>query len=183
MRARLNPFLVGAPSLLVYHEREPLTGSVPVFCVLDIAVAEAVGAMFDGPALMDWCEANYVHSSRIAEFWNTWTNVPYCIVGLATIFCLPQHAAFVRLRGAGVALCGIGIGSMAFHGTLTRAGQAADELAIVYWEACCCFAKRRTLTVMARFHSCPKPRALWDMTTTNLSITTTRRSARWLWRS
>ncbi len=26
-----------------------------------------------------------------------------------------------------------------FHGTLTRVGQAMDELAIVYWEACCLF--------------------------------------------
>jgi len=92
----------------------------------------------DGKALFDWCEPNYVHSSQIAEFFNTLTNLAYCVVGVLTLL-LPQQDQLWRLRLSGMALFGVGVGSMAFHGTLTRLGQAADELAIVYWEVALLF--------------------------------------------
>ena len=93
----------------------------------------------DSPALFDWCEENYRYSSHIAEFHNSWTNLGYVVVGLATTIQLRHHAAFARLRLCGLALVLIGLGSIGFHGTLTRIGQAADELAIVYWEVALLF--------------------------------------------
>lgn len=99
----------------------------------------------DGTSLMDWCEENYVHSDQIAEFFNTITNLAYCFVGLTTFFGLAQHSAFSRLRVCGISLVLVGLGSMGFHGTLTRLGQAADELSIIYWEIAmlfCVFERR-----------------------------------------
>ena len=40
----------------------------------------------DGAALFDWCEPNYVHSNNVAEFFNTTTNISYCVIGLVTAF-------------------------------------------------------------------------------------------------
>ena len=95
----------------------------------------------DGIALHDWCESNYARSATVAEWHNTFTNLSYVVVGLATI-ALPRGGGFARLRACGAMLCCIGLGSMWFHGTLSRAGQAADELAILWWEIavlCCVF--------------------------------------------
>jgi len=97
-----------------------------------------------GPSLLDWCEPNYVYSNFIAEFFNTWTNLPYIFIGFITMFNLPPSSVFQRVKLAGLALSAIGFGSMYFHGTLTRRGQAADELAIVYWEASLLFTLLET---------------------------------------
>lgn len=84
-------------------------------------------------ALNDWCEANFEYTPYIAEFFNTWTNLIYIIVGIWTWFEFnkPSHK---RLQFCGITIMFIGIGSMAYHGTITRWGQAFDELAILYWE-------------------------------------------------
>lgn len=84
-------------------------------------------------ALNDWCEGNYEVVSFIAEFWNTLSNVIYLIVGLWTILEFTD-SMYYRVRICGAALIVIGIGSISYHGTITRWGQAFDELAILYWE-------------------------------------------------
>jgi len=93
----------------------------------------------DGVGLIDWCEPNHAISPSIAEFWNTVSNAPYVVVGGLTFWCLRDSAVYFRLRICGVMLALIGFGSTAFHGTLTRWGQAADELAILYWEVALLF--------------------------------------------
>ena len=85
-------------------------------------------------ALNDWCEENFVWTDLIAEFWNTVSNIIYIIIGLWTIFEFKDNKLYSRLTICGVSLCFIGIGSMSYHGTITRWGQAFDELAILYWE-------------------------------------------------
>lgn len=85
-----------------------------------------------GDALFTWCEPDTW--TPAAEFHNTWSNLPYCIVGLITMHSAGQLPALAPLRLVGLMLVAIGVGSMLFHGTLTRIGQAADELAIMWWE-------------------------------------------------
>lgn len=85
-----------------------------------------------GDALFTWCEPDTW--APAAEFHNTWSNIPYCLVGLITFHSASQTAALEPLRLVGLMLVTIGVGSMLFHGTLTRFGQAADELAILWWE-------------------------------------------------
>merc|ERR1711971_167108 len=90
-------------------------------------------------ALNDWCEENYVWTPYIAEFWNTLSNVIYLLVGAWTIKEFSPNVRsggeiYQRLQICVLALCCIGVGSMAYHGAVTRWGQAMDELAILYWE-------------------------------------------------
>ena len=51
---------------------------------------------------------------------------------LPRLYYVAQRSA--GMVGVGAMLVLIGFGSMAFHGTLTRVGQAADELPILFWE-------------------------------------------------
>lgn len=93
----------------------------------------------DGVALFDWCEPNYVHTPHVAETWNTITAAPYILIGVATIMSNWSLGIFNRLRYVGAMLVVIGVGTADFHGTLSRRGQAVDELAILYWEVALLF--------------------------------------------
>lgn len=81
-------------------------------------------------ASVDWCEPNYVHSLYIAEFWNTLTCL--VLVGLGLEGMRRWAALEPRIRAAYTALFLVGMGSVAFHGTLLAVSQAADELPMVY---------------------------------------------------
>ena len=68
------------------------------------------------PSPINWCEADYVVSSHVAEFYNTVSNMAYLVAGLswyvwpprlrerlrALTACLPtaQPPAFARTRAA-----------------------------------------------------------------------------------
>lgn len=93
-----------------------------------------------GDALFDWCETNYEISDYIAEFFNTITNSIYVIVGIWTFLEFNNNNIFSRLQYCGIALILVGLGSFAYHGTITRWGQACDELAILYWEVSVLFS-------------------------------------------
>jgi dihydroceramidase len=85
-------------------------------------------------ASVDWCEANYAVVSWIAEFWNTLSSIPILAAGLIG-FWLCRRTPWViaprfPLVFAGIAL--VGLGSVAFHGTLLAVPQALDELPMVY---------------------------------------------------
>jgi dihydroceramidase len=86
------------------------------------------------PASVDWCEANYAVVSWIAEFWNTTSSIPIFLAGLIG-FWLCRRAPWniaprFPLVFAGIAV--VGLGSVAFHGTLLAIPQALDELPMVY---------------------------------------------------
>lgn len=86
------------------------------------------------PSVVDWCEPNYAFTPYIAEFVNTLTSVPMAMMGLYGLWLSWRHRDVISARFmacfAGLAM--VGIGSMAFHGTLLRIPQALDELPMVY---------------------------------------------------
>ncbi len=86
------------------------------------------------PAVVDWCEPNYAVTRYIAEFVNTSTSVPMAALGLYGLWMTWTHRDVISRRFlacfGGLAL--VGLGSVAFHGTLLRGPQALDELPMVY---------------------------------------------------
>ncbi|KAI4364309.1 hypothetical protein MLD38_020419 [Melastoma candidum] len=81
----------------------------------------------------DWCEKNYVHTSYVAEFFNTISNVPCIILALfGLVNAVSQHfeKRFSVLHLSNMTLA---IGSMLYHATLQQVQQQGDETPMV-WE-------------------------------------------------
>lgn len=82
-------------------------------------------------ASVDWCEQNYAHSTYVCETFNTASSLAMLLVGVLGAF---WHRRALEKRFAlvfsSVAL--VGIGSMAFHGTLLFELQMLDELPMLY---------------------------------------------------
>lgn len=83
-------------------------------------------------ATIDWCEANYVYSPYIAEFWNVLSNLSFIVLSvlglrhsLASGFERRFHTQFILLMV-------IGIGSALFHGTLRVVEQQCDETPMIW---------------------------------------------------
>ncbi|KAJ8751711.1 hypothetical protein K2173_025882 [Erythroxylum novogranatense] len=90
---------------------------------------------FWGPvtSTTDCCEKNYVHSSYIAEFFNTISNIPsilFALIGLINALRQRFEKRFWVLHLSNMILA---IGSMIFHATLQRVQQQSDETPMV-WE-------------------------------------------------
>jgi dihydroceramidase len=81
------------------------------------------------PALVNWCEPDYVVSAYVAEWWNTLTSLGMVLIGAAGLWSVRD--AGWRFRLGMVGLAAVGAGSAGFHGTLLRVAQAADELPMV----------------------------------------------------
>eukprot|EP01062_Namystynia_karyoxenos_P074304 TRINITY_DN71187_c0_g1_i1.p1 TRINITY_DN71187_c0_g1~~TRINITY_DN71187_c0_g1_i1.p1 ORF type:complete len:276 (+),score=62.94 TRINITY_DN71187_c0_g1_i1:85-912(+) len=92
------------------------------------------GMGYWGPvtANYDWCEPNYRVTPYVAEFWNTLSSVPIVIGAVIFIRVAYRLRYESRFYGGGAAVAVIGAGSVAFHGTLTRAGQILDELPMLW---------------------------------------------------
>lgn len=80
---------------------------------------------------VDWCESNYAHTALVAEFWNAASSVAMVLFGLLGVLL---HRGVLRGRFvfAFVLLVLVGLGSVAFHGTLRFEAQMLDELPMVY---------------------------------------------------
>jgi dihydroceramidase len=80
---------------------------------------------------IDWCERNYVVSFYVAEWFNCLSNVGMIALGIFGVAMAREShlEARVQLQYAGTAL--VGLGSAAFHGTLTHIGQQGDETPMV----------------------------------------------------
>jgi dihydroceramidase len=81
------------------------------------------------PALVNWCEPDYAASPYVAEWVNTLTSVAMILIGAVGYWLVRDAAARFRVGMVGLSL--VGAGSAAFHGTLLRGAQAADELPMV----------------------------------------------------
>ena len=80
-------------------------------------------------ASIDWCEQNYAVTPWVAEFWNTLSSLAMVAAGLVGLWTR-RFAREVRLAFALLTL--VGLGSIAFHGTLRFELQMLDELPMLY---------------------------------------------------
>jgi dihydroceramidase len=90
---------------------------------------DPVGAWGLPTASIDWCEANYAVTPWVAEFWNTVSSLSMVVAGVVGL-SLRRFAGEVRAAFALLAL--VGLGSIAFHGTLRFGLQMLDELPMLY---------------------------------------------------
>jgi dihydroceramidase len=79
---------------------------------------------------VDWCEINYEYTPYIAEYFNTLSSFAMAILGLAGIYL--HSWAERRFKVAFLAIFIVGLGSVAFHGTLLKISQAFDEVPMLY---------------------------------------------------
>ncbi len=80
-------------------------------------------------ASIDWCEANYAVTPWVAEFWNTLSSLAMVVAGVVGA----SSRRLVReVRVAFGLLVLVGVGSIAFHGTLRFGLQMLDELPMLY---------------------------------------------------
>ena len=84
---------------------------------------------------IDWCERNYAVSFYVAEWFNTWSNVSMVVLGLVSVYLHWRERSERRYMATGFTLFLIGVGSAAFHGTLTHIGQQGDETPMVIGSA------------------------------------------------
>jgi dihydroceramidase len=80
----------------------------------------------------DWCEINYAWTIYIAEFWNTLSSLPLIFVGVQGLYHCYRYKYDVQFVVCNLVLLFVGIGSTAFHGSLSYQGQCLDELAMIY---------------------------------------------------
>ncbi|KAF9190544.1 Alkaline ceramidase 3 [Haplosporangium sp. Z 767] len=82
------------------------------------------------PTSSDWCENNYDINFYVAEFFNSLSSFSMILVGLVGVYL---HATFEKrflLTFGSIAV--VGLGSIAFHGTLLFPLQMLDEVPMVY---------------------------------------------------
>lgn len=82
-------------------------------------------------ASIDWCEANYVWTPLIAEFWNTLSNLVFVIPGLIQLYLLRNSKLEKSFTFAFLNLAIVGVGSFCFHMTLSRSMQMFDETSMI----------------------------------------------------
>jgi len=127
---------------------------------------------FWGPitSSMDWCEGHYRVVPWIAEFWNTVTSLIIALFGLVGWRLHRNHDLGMRL--AFIALAVVGLGSVAFHGTLRFEAQMMDELPMM-WGALCMFYNLATGLMPKRHHRrFATALIVWGVTTTVAMILT-----------
>jgi dihydroceramidase len=98
----------------------------------------SVGLLEDTPgywgpvtATVDWCEANYRYSPYVCELWNTLSSLVIVATGLIGMV-LHRAVLEARFALAFAAVTLVGVGSVAFHGTLRFELQMLDELPMIY---------------------------------------------------
>lgn len=74
---------------------------------------------------VNWCEADYVMSKYVAEFWNTLSSGAIVMAGLLGMLKHKDESVFR-------ALTLVGVGSVIFHATLSSWGQMLDEIPMVF---------------------------------------------------
>jgi dihydroceramidase len=80
----------------------------------------------------NWCEPDYLYSPYIAEFYNTLSSVPIIVTALIAVLIGVRSGFQARFVVPCALTALVGVGSVAFHGTLQYWGQAMDELFMVY---------------------------------------------------
>ncbi|CAE8718675.1 unnamed protein product, partial [Polarella glacialis] len=85
-------------------------------------------------ATIDWCEGNYLVTHYVAEFFNSTTSFFIVLAGLLPLVLhrhLWQHLELRFLLAFG-SIAVVGLGSVAFHGTLLFHHQMLDEVPMLW---------------------------------------------------
>ena len=85
---------------------------------------------------IDWCERNYVVSFFVGEWWSTLSNSLAIVLALWGMCVALRHGCELRFVATYANIALVGIGSVAFHGTLTHIGQQGDETPMIFSAAC-----------------------------------------------
>jgi len=80
---------------------------------------------------VNFCEADYIYSTYIAEFHNSWTSLIFVWLPLVGLLYANPTKEW-RFVWAYTQLIITGIGSIILHLTLTSAGQKADEIPMLW---------------------------------------------------
>ncbi|EHA8590076.1 alkaline ceramidase [Cocos nucifera] len=98
-------------------------------------MTDSVVSSFWGPvtSTVELCEENYAHSSYIAEFYNTISNVPCILLALIGLINALRQRFEKRFSVLHISNMILAIGSMIFHATLQHVLQQSDETPMV-WE-------------------------------------------------
>eukprot|EP00123_Amoebidium_parasiticum_P022128 comp8058_c0_seq1/m.3554 comp8058_c0_seq1/g.3554 ORF comp8058_c0_seq1/g.3554 comp8058_c0_seq1/m.3554 type:complete len:242 (-) comp8058_c0_seq1:3-728(-) len=88
----------------------------------------AIGRWGPPTAPIDWCESNYAVHPGVAEFWNTISNVVFCLCGLQTWYYAVATRRDAKFHFLAFAVFMTGATSAFFHATLWWSGQKADEI-------------------------------------------------------
>jgi len=83
-------------------------------------------------ASVDWCEKNYEVCHFIAEFWNTITSSFIAILGAIGVYLCLRERLEPRFAVLHALIVVVGLGSVAFHGTLLLEYQLLDELPMIW---------------------------------------------------
>jgi len=83
-------------------------------------------------ASIDWCEQNYAVTPWVAEFWNTLSSLAMVAAGAVGAVGASARRFAGEIRLAFALLAVVGLGSIAFHGTLRFELQMLDELPMLY---------------------------------------------------
>jgi hypothetical protein len=67
----------------------------------------------------------------IAEFWNTMSSLALCLASSVVLWHCAKYRLERRWAVTAFFFFCIGVGSVSFHGTLSRWGQGMDELSMV----------------------------------------------------
>ena len=76
---------------------------------------------------INWCEADYAVTPLIAEFWNTASNLAFVVVGAAQLWLAVSRQLPLRFWALATFVILTGLASAAFHSTLWKEHQKADE--------------------------------------------------------
>jgi hypothetical protein len=96
----------------------------------------ASGWWGEATADTDWCEPNYQWSHYVAEFWNALSSIPIATFALHGLCQCRQQQLELKFWVSYIGVFVIGLGSVAFHGTLLRWGQVLDEVPMLWASLC-----------------------------------------------
>jgi len=80
----------------------------------------------------DFCEGNYEHSFYVVEFFNTISALVILFTGLYNFSLVIRYKLPAIFSVVTLFVAVVGLGSVAFHGTMKRWGQISDEVPMVW---------------------------------------------------
>lgn len=100
--------------------------------MIPLGAAASIPGFWGPPtSSVDWCELNYAVSYYVAEFFNTLSSLVLFAVGVLGA-CWHRRVLERRFEFVFWSIALVGVGSVAFHGTLLFELQMLDELPMLY---------------------------------------------------